>query len=32
MIMSRPSPLSEDQFAKIKKSLYRDAYETNGNF
>lgn len=32
MIMSRPYPLSEEQFAKIKSSLYRDAYETDEDF
>lgn len=32
MIMSRPSPLSEEQFKKIRSSLYRDAYETDENF
>lgn len=32
MIMSRPAPLSETQFAEIKHILYRDAYETDENF
>lgn len=29
MIMSKPAPLSEEQFTKIKNTLYRDAYETD---
>lgn len=32
MIMSRPAPLSQEQFEEIKTALYRDAYETDDNF
>ena len=32
MIMSRPNPLSQEQFDEIKTILYRDAYETDDNF
>lgn len=32
MIMSRPSPLSEERFAEVRSSLYRDAYETDESF
>lgn len=32
MIMSKPSPLSEPEFAEIKRILYRDAYKTDEGF
>lgn len=32
MLMSKPSPLSEEQFRTIRSTLYRDAYETDEDF
>lgn len=29
MIMSKPSPLSADEFIEVRNTLYRDAYETD---
>lgn len=29
MLMSRPSPLSAEEYAKVRGTLYRDAYETD---